>query len=499
VLFLVVFFRTSMQVEHRRQQSVIEATFSVADEKVERLDRLIVEQDNVLVEQIDVAYTQLLAKQWPARETPTVSAILVLDLTSPEHEVVGFASRESGPVADDAFRRLFLSKLLPEIEREHPAVEQLQHLHKAVQGQSYLVSYWLRQARGRRYLVVARHDVPRIVHETFPRVLADSTGAARSGVVDEDGRYVFGTPIRAGEYTVGRRFPTTLYGWRLQLALVSSEDLSSQIERRRRLELALVISACAIIVLGTGFILYAVEKERRLSMQKTEFVANVSHELKTPLTLVRMFSELLLLGRATSVEKREEYLRLILLETERLTSLIENVLDFASLEQGRVQYDFAVTDLGEITLKAIEIFRHRAEREGVEVNVDVPPALPLVKVDYRMIQQALFNLLDNALKYAKDGKRIDVRIVPRRTVLELQVIDHGPGVSREEQRKVFDRFVRGRLAREASIRGSGIGLSLVRSILNSHHGYVRVESEIGQGATFTLGIPITDEERTLIV
>ena len=92
-----------------------------------------------------------------------------------------------------------------------------------------------------------------------------------------------------------------------------------------------------------------------------------------------------------------------------------------------------------------------------------------------------------------------MRIVPRRTVLELQVIDHGPGVSREEQRKVFDRFVRGRLAREASIRGSGIGLSLVRSILDSHHGYVRVESEIGHGATFTLGIPITDEERTMMV
>lgn len=494
VLFLFVFFRSTQQLEHVRQQSVIEATLTLADEKVERLDHVIIEQDNVLFSEIDVASLHTLARQWPARETPTVSAVLIVDLSSPDREVVAFASRDTGAGADESFRRIFVHRLINELELENQPLEQLRHLHVPIRGQSYLISYWQHFARGHRFLVVARHDVPSIVRGVFPRVFSDSSAGARVGVFDEEGKYVFGTPLRSGEYTISRQFPTTLYGWRLQVALASSADLSAEIEHRRRLELALVMVACMIIVIGTGVILMAVEKERRLSMQKTEFVANVSHELKTPLALIRMFTELLSMGRAVSTEKRDEYLRIILVETERLSSLIENVLDFARLEQGRVTYDFAAVDLAELITRSVDIFKHRAEREQLEVTVDLPPALPFVRADFRMLQHALFNLLDNALKYAKDGKTIEIRVIPHRSVLEILVTDHGPGIPKEEQKRIFERFVRGKNASDNHVRGSGIGLSLVRSILSSHNGYVRVESVPGKGSTFVLAVPVAKDE-----
>jgi two-component system, OmpR family, phosphate regulon sensor histidine kinase PhoR len=497
-------FRTTFQIERLRQQSVLEATLGLANEKADRLDKQIVEQDNVVVAVSDPAKLEELNERWlptARRETPSVRAIVVLD---DNRTVLAFASRASGAWSDEeAFRRLLVQRMLRDMNLKEP-VEELRHLHKEYGGEGYLVSYWQRAFEGRRYLVVAWHDIGRIVKETLPTLYSEASflGAtssqSRVNVVDEEGRIIFGPPLRSGEFTVGVRFPTTLYNWRLQVSPTASEDLSTRVQSRRTLELVMLVLSSLVIVAGVATILLAAERERRISALKSEFVANVSHELKTPLALVRMFAEMLQSGRVPSDEKRQEYLEIIVRESERLSNLIENVLDFAKVERGRGAYEFEEGDVGEAVTRAVNVYRYRAERDGVEVVVDVPRDLPLARIDEHAIQLAVINLVDNALKYgaragdAADKDPVVVRAAVEGNAIAVRVIDHGPGVAPEDRNRIFERFVRGASSEGArpQVRGSGIGLALVKHIAESHGGRAWVEEADPRGACFVFTIPI---------
>ncbi len=410
-------FRTTFQVERLRQQSVLEATLGLASEKADRLDKRIVEQDNVVFAIADPARLTELTQRWlptAQRETPTVRAVLVLDYDADEHDVLVFASRAGGAFAEEeAFRRLLVQRMLGDMELAKQAPDELRHLHHMYRGQSYLVSYWQRAVEGRRYLVVAWHDVGRIVKDTMPALFSESATPSRVNVLDEDGRIIFGPPLRSGEFTVGVRFPTTLYAWRVQVSPSASDELMARVQNRARLELVMVVLSCVVIVLGVATTLVAAERQRRISTLKSDFVANVSHELKTPLALVRMFGEMLQSGRVASEEKRQQYLDIIVSESERLSALIENVLDFARVEKGRQAYDFAEGDVADAVAKAVNVYRYRAEREGVELAVEVDGDLPRARIDERAIQLAVINLIDNALKYAPGSEVVARPTVPR--------------------------------------------------------------------------------------
>lgn len=495
-------FRTTLQLDTLRKQSVLEATLALANEKATRLDRQIIDQDNVVVAIADPSATGDLNDRWlptAQRETPSVRAIVVLDDT---RTVVAFASRARGPFAEEeAFRRLLVEKLLDEMPSAPESPEQLRHLHRTYGTESYLVSYWRRTSQGRTFTVLAWHDIGRIVKETLPTLYGDrfvplglgqpQGGTNRANIVDEEGRIVFGPPLRSGEFTVGVRFPTTLYNWRVQVSPIGEDELTTNAKQRRVLEIATVGLSFVVLVVGVLTILYAAETERRASSLKSEFVANVSHELKTPLALVRMFAEMLQSGRVASEEKRAEYLEIIVRESERLSGLIENVLDFARVERGRASYDFAEGDVAEVVRRAVGVYRYRAEREGVEVRLE-ETATPVVELDARAIELVVINLLDNALKYGHDGKVVHVAVGPADGGVEVSVRDEGPGISDAEKTRIFERFVRGSSVRakdKTPVRGSGIGLSLVRHIVDAHGGRAWVESQVGQGATFRFTIP----------
>jgi two-component system phosphate regulon sensor histidine kinase PhoR len=486
--------RTTLKIESARRQTVFDATLTLADERVDSLDKLIIAQDNVVAAHIDLGALSTIARRWlptAARETPSVRAILVLDMGSDEHDVLAFVSRAPGP-EDDAFRRLLVTRLFSQLNLGG-AVEELRHLHLAIDGQSLLISYWQRDLFDRRYLVVAWHDVPRLVHDVMPRLYRDiGRGNSLMNVVDEEGRVVFGPPIKGGEFTVGRPFPTTLYNWRLQAALASAEQLGPNVERQRVLEIGIVGLAALVAIAGVGIVVVASVKERRLAALKSDFVANVSHELKTPLALVRMFGEMLLSGRVASEDKRRQYLGIIVGESERLSALIENVLDFAKVERGKAAYEFAPGQLGEVVARAVDVYRYRAEREGMEVTLRAQGSLPPASLDARAVELAVINLLDNALKYAREGGRVDVEVIHVGGLLRVRVADRGPGIPADEQDRIFERFVRGRNASESRARGSGIGLALVKHIAENHGGRVEVESPVtadGRGSAFDLFIP----------
>jgi len=507
-------FRTTLQVERLRQQSVLEATLGLASEKADRLDKRIIEQDNVVFAIADPARLTDLTSRWlptAQRETPTVRAILVLDGDGDTHDVLVFASRAGGAFAEEeTFRRLLVQRMWGDMELAKQAPDELRHLHHTYRGQSYLVSYWQRVAEGRRYLVVAWHDVGRIVKDSMPTLFAESATPSRVNVVDEDGRIIYGPPLRSGEFTVAVRFPTTLYGWRVQVSPSASDELMARVQNRATLELVMVVLSCVVIVLGVATILLAAERQRRISSLKSEFVANVSHELKTPLALVRMFGEMLQSGKVASEEKRQEYLDIIVSESERLSALIENVLDFARVEKGREAYDFADGDVGEAVARAVNVYRYRAEREGVELTTELEQNLPRAHIDERAIQLAVINLIDNALKYAPGSEVVTVRAacetesmvpgVSGKPMIVVRVTDRGPGVPPEDRERIFERFVRGATSRAAAgqrpIRGSGIGLALVKHIAESHGGHAWVEPAARQGrrgtggASFAVSIPV---------
>lgn len=486
-----VMFRSSFQLEKLREQSVIEATLLLANEKADRLDKRIIEQDNAVRSVIDPNEREEFGAKWlesAALQTPTVLSVLLVDLGAPERPVVAAASRAPGP-ENERFRRLLVHSMLADMRLDRPPIDELRHLHKSYRGQNYLVSHWELDEHGRHYLVVVWHDLARIVHEVFPELYSDAQ-QSRVNVVDSEGRIVFGPPLRSGGLTLGRQFETTLYKWTLNVTMNSAAELAAAVARRRLLEMVLVALSGIVVVAGIIVILVAAERERKLSNLKSDFVANVSHELKTPLALVRMFGELLQSGRADSEEKRKQYLQIIVSESDRLAALIENVLDFAKVERGQAAYEFSEHQLEDVVSRAVEACRVRAEREGIALTLEATPELPSVQVDERAIEIAVINLVDNALKYAADGKQVSISVLRNGAALEVRVSDQGPGILPEDRKRIFERFVRGKTAAGRQVRGSGIGLALVKHIAEAHGGSVQVQDAVPKGSTFVFSVSL---------
>ncbi len=484
-----VMFRSSFQLERLREQSVVEATLSLANERADRLDKRIIEQDNVVRSSLDLSERSSFGSKWletAALQTPTVRAVFLLDLGSAARNVVALASR-APQLETERFRRLLVQRLLPELKLDKPPIEELRHLHKVEREKAYLLSHWEEQVSDRHFLVVVWHDVPRIVHDVFPALYSD-VQQSRVNIVDADGKIVFGPPLKGGGLTLGRQFETTLYKWTLNVTMNSAAELAAAVARRRLLEMVLVGLSSVVVIAGLFVILIAAYRERRLSNLKSEFVANVSHELKTPLALVRMFAELLQTGRADSEEKRKQYLSIILNESDRLNALIENVLDFAKVERGQAAYEFSPGRLAEPVGSAVEACRVRAERENVALTLTLEDA-PELSLDERAIEIAVINLVDNALKYASEGKCIAVSVRPRASGAEVSVADLGPGIAAEDRKRIFERFVRGKTSSGKQVRGSGIGLSLVKHIAEAHGGSIVIEDAKPHGAIFTLRLP----------
>ncbi len=252
---------------------------------------------------------------------------------------------------------------------------------------------------------------------------------------------------------------------------------------------ALAATAAAGVVLfllfATGALILVIDarRERRESEQKTSFVSNVSHELKTPLTSIRLCAEMLSEGRARDDAAKDRYLGVIAKESERLARLVDNVLDFGRLEQNRRVYDLVDVDLREIVRDAAESQRSRVEAAGMVLSVSLPENPTVRRVDRDAVSQIVLNLMDNAVKYASDGKRLDVRIDSEGAVV---VADCGPGVPKCDRERIFERFYRCDDSLSAKSSGSGLGLSIARRLAEGMGGRLVCGERSGGGAEFTL-------------
>jgi signal transduction histidine kinase len=253
----------------------------------------------------------------------------------------------------------------------------------------------------------------------------------------------------------------------------------------------LILGGLSFLLAGGIFFTYRnVSKEMALAKLKSDFVSNVSHELRTPLSLIRLYAETLELGRLTSPEKKEEYYRIIRKESERLSALINNILDFSRIEAGRKEYDFRETDMRELVQNTLESYRFQIEQNGFTFEQRIEPDVPPMRVDREAIARSLLNLVNNAVKYSQDRKYLGVKLYRDNGSVKLQVVDHGIGIPQSEQHRIFEKFYRVGDPLVHNTKGSGLGLSLVRHIVTAHGGQVAVDSAPGRGSTFTISLPV---------
>src|SRR6266550_2274503 len=245
-----------------------------------------------------------------------------------------------------------------------------------------------------------------------------------------------------------------------------------------------------VLACGIALTYRNVSKEMALARLKSDFVSNVSHELRTPLSLIRLYAETLEMGRLTSPEKYQEYYCIIRKESERLTALINNILDFSRIEAGRKEYDFRDTDIAELVRNTLDAYRYQIEQQGFAFEQSIDSSIPRVRVDREAIARALVNLVNNALKYSANEKFLGVKLYRINDRLKLEVVDRGIGITRREQSKIFEKFYRTGDPLVHNTKGSGLGLSLVRHITQAHGGEVQVESTPGKGSKFTLSLPL---------
>lgn len=256
----------------------------------------------------------------------------------------------------------------------------------------------------------------------------------------------------------------------------------------------LILGGLSFLLAGGIFLTYRnVSKEMALARLKSDFISNVSHELRTPLALIRLYAETLELGRLSNQDKREEYYSIIRKESERLTALINNILDFSRIEAGRKEYDFRETNLSELVRNTLESYRYQIDQHGFTFEEKIGE-VPSLKVDREAMARSLVNLVNNALKYSQDRKYIGVNLYRDNGLVKLEVIDHGIGIPASEQEKIFEKFYRVGNPLVNNIKGSGLGLSLVQHIARAHGGEVAVNSSPGTGSKFTITLPLTQDE-----
>jgi two-component system, OmpR family, phosphate regulon sensor histidine kinase PhoR len=492
----LAYYGYSYATEASSSERELQLLHDVAEEKVLSIESLVTRADDKLFGS-PLALEPFISKLDDLTAGLHLVSVFVLD---EKLEVIpgGHRSNRRDKEALE-FRQWFEKSIAPSLQLDKVPVGVREHLHVTIEGKPYLFSFTKRASGSRVYYVVIEEDVNYLVGVLFPQFFPFPSKRMYK-VIDERGEHMYGPAFTydAETLTVSVPFVDTVDGWSVRVS-EADDKARNALDRKRLVDSLFIGGAVTVILLGLVFLAFAIRSERHANELKSEFISNVSHELKTPLSIISMFGEMLANGRTKGPEQATEYADIIWRESVRLGRLIDNVLDFAKIERGKGGYEFAEADVGEVVERAVDLVGRRLTTAEMSISVDIAPELPMVELDGNAFTLAVMNLIDNAVKYAAEGKRIELTLSRGRPTggrsddderLLLRVRDFGPGIDPEEQDQIFERFYRARAVRLKPIRGSGIGLALVRHIARAHGGDVTVTSELGKGTTFELWLPI---------
>lgn len=480
------------------------------------------------VESLDLAFIDPILHD-AVQESPFVTSFFVWAERGPHgNKWLAYDQQSAAQPAGDAERRFredtfFGDKLLPRLHQVVKSRMAIVAFTEEIGGRQYYVQAQLRfesLARERMTSVIAfAVDAERLRTEFIPAVLRDRLAnvqqpvgfpSLEAAVLAEDGARIFESdPARSDDMPVDERnfaiifFDKELtafaapfeqqreiWGLRTGYGPQSIPEIVSASTRPQR---ALMFVLAVAMGLGVFLVAGAAAREVRVAELKSNFVASVSHDLKTPLALIQLFAETLELGRVRTPERAQEYYQIINGEAKKLTRLIENLLDFSRMEAGLRPYRMEPADLGEIVTRVLARMATQFSQGNFVVKTEIAAALPRVLADEGATEQAIENLLANAIKYSGDAKQLEVSARRAGDHVEVSVTDHGIGISRREQARIFRKFYRVQRELGGGPQGTGLGLAIVDHTMRGHGGYVRVTSEPQQGSTFTLHFPIPGE------
>jgi signal transduction histidine kinase len=330
--------------------------------------------------------------------------------------------------------------------------------------------------------------IARSISETIANTGHTSLNVAIT-ISDENQRVLYANAAPQKNYFLQANLDRPFSNWKAAVGLKNT-DLDYLARQSFLHSLGATVLVVVFLLGGLALILRATDREARLAQAKSNFVANVSHELKTPLALLSLFSEILELGRVKNEDKKLEYYRIIREESRRLNKMIDNILDFSKIEAGRKTYNFVHSDMAEVIENVISSYRYQIKNSGFEVQTNIQPDLPPVLIDRDAMAQAISNLVDNAMKYSREVKQLSIKTKTLGSDLSIEIADHGIGIPRAEQAKVFEKFYRVGNGLVHDVKGSGLGLALVKHIIEAHNGTISVESDVGKGSRFTILLPL---------
>ena len=330
--------------------------------------------------------------------------------------------------------------------------------------------------------------------ETLPKILKDITkdSGLHLQIIDESGQNILTGKeelLSKDSLTLSyRQFPLP---WKLLVSQPALNDLEQTALRENFFYGVLLTVIVVLMLLGVFLIARDISRESETTRLKAEFVHNISHELKTPLTLIRLYGETLQRKQNLTNEERKEAYEIITKESERLSHMINNVLDFSRIEMGRKEFNFSKANLGKVIRDTLESYRYHLEKKGFSVQANIASDLPEMNFDGEAIASIVVNLLSNAMKFSPKDKEVTVKLFKKNGNAVLQVADKGIGISPREISRIFKRFYRSKHEIVSETRGSGLGLTLVKHITEAHGGRITVESKPGKGSVFSIIIPIS--------
>jgi len=296
--------------------------------------------------------------------------------------------------------------------------------------------------------------------------------------------------LPSGRVTARTNFTGGFPPWFIELYHQETYLFETFLTSRRGIYFYIFILLTGILIFGLILTIRTVSRELELSKMKSDFVSTISHEFKSPLSSIRQLSEMLQSGRVPSEEYRNQYYDVLVEQSERLSLLIDNILDFSKIEEGRKEFNFELIDVGILLQEIVNVIQDQVRHKEFDIKLIIEKPLQSIKADREAISQAVTNLVDNAIKYSGEARDIIVRAYEKNQYLLITVKDFGTGIRKEEIDKVFERFYRGGDEFTRTVKGSGLGLTLVKQIMEAHGGRIDVESEVGKGSIFTVSIPL---------